>query len=48
MSRSQRSPLSQTYNEMHGLLVQIGKHYCLKQEPRCEACPLRSFLPTAI
>jgi endonuclease-3 related protein len=48
MSRSQRSPLSQTYNEMHGLLVQIGKHYCLKQEPRCEVCPLRSFLPAAI
>lgn len=47
MSRSQRSQLSQTYNEMHGLLVQIGKHYCLKQQPRCERCPLRHLLPSS-
>lgn len=46
MSSLTRSAQSQTYNEMHGLLVQIGKHYCLKQEPRCEACPLRHFLPS--
>jgi len=45
MSTAQRSPLAQVYNEMHGLLVQVGKHYCLKQEPKCEACPLRSLLP---
>ena len=32
-------------NEMHGLLVQVGKHYCRKSEPRCELCPLQSLLP---
>lgn len=45
MSTAKRSRLSQVYNEMHGLFVQVGKHYCLTQEPRCEACPLGSLLP---
>jgi endonuclease-3 related protein len=45
MSQEKRSRRAQIYNEMHGLLVQAGKHYCLKQEPKCEACPLRSLLP---
>jgi endonuclease-3 related protein len=45
MSQAPRSPRSQIYNEMHGLLVQIGKHYCYKHEPKCEVCPLRSSLP---
>ncbi len=45
MSQALRSPLAQTYNEMHGLLVQLGKHYCYQREPKCEACPLRSLLP---
>jgi endonuclease III related protein len=45
MSAARRSPVSQVYNEMHGLFVQVGKHYCLKQGPRCEACPLRTLLP---
>ena len=45
MSTATRSPLAQVYNEMHGLLVQAGKHYCLKQEPRCESCPLGAMLP---
>jgi len=45
MSASKRTPRAQVYNEMHGLLVQIGKHYCYKQQPRCEECPLRSLLP---
>jgi endonuclease-3 related protein len=45
MSTAARSSLAQAYNEMHGLLVQVGKHYCLKREPNCEACPLRSLLP---
>ena len=48
MSTAQRSPLAQVYNEMHGLLVQVGKHYCLKQQPRCAICPLGSLLPIAI
>jgi len=44
MSTAQRSPLTQIYNEMHGLLVQVGKHYCRKSEPKCEVCPLGSML----
>jgi endonuclease-3 related protein len=45
MSQAARSPRSQIYNEMHGLLVQVGKHYCYKQVPKCDVCPLRSSLP---
>jgi endonuclease-3 related protein len=45
MSAATRTSTAQVYNEMHGLFVQIGKHYCLKQEPNCEQCPLRSLLP---
>ena len=32
------------YNEYHALIVRVGKEYCLKSKPRCEACPLRGFL----
>lgn len=45
MSRLQGSSLAQVYNEMHGLFVQVGKHYCYKQEPDCPHCPLRRLLP---
>ena len=48
MSTAQRSPLAQVYNEMHGLLVQAGKHYCLKRQPKCEVCPLGSLLPISL
>ncbi len=48
MSRAARSARSQIYNEMHGLLVQLGKHYCHKQGPNCEVCPLRSLLPRTL
>ncbi len=44
MSSAGRSPMSQVYNEMHGLLVQAGKHYCLKSVAKCELCPLGSLL----
>jgi len=44
MSTAERSPLSQVYNEMHGLFVQVGKHYCLKSKPQCDLCPLGSML----
>ena len=47
MSTAKRSALVQIYNEMHGLIVGVGKNYCLKSKPRCEACPLQSFLPQA-
>lgn len=45
MSLTRRSPLAQIYNDMHGLIVATGKLYCLKAEPRCQHCPLRTFLP---
>jgi endonuclease-3 related protein len=45
MSRARRTPLAQIYNEMHGLIVRVGKQYCLKSAPRCEECPLQRFLP---
>jgi endonuclease-3 related protein len=32
------------YNQYHALLVNTGKHFCRKQNPRCEICPLQSFL----
>jgi endonuclease III related protein len=45
MSTAQRSPLVQVYNEMHGLLVGVGKNYCRKSQPLCDGCPLQPFLP---
>lgn len=45
MSLARRSPLAQIYNDMHGLIVAAGKQYCLKAQPRCQHCPLRTFLP---
>jgi endonuclease III related protein len=45
MSAAARTALAQVYNEMHGLIVGVGKHYCKKSKPACEACPLRQFLP---
>jgi endonuclease-3 related protein len=44
MSTAPRAPLARVYNEMHGLFVQLGKHYCHKQQPKCEVCPLGAML----
>ena len=33
------------YNEFHALIVQTGKQHCRASNPRCEECPLQSFLP---
>lgn len=33
------------YNELHALLVEVGKRYCRRQEAHCGACPLETFLP---
>jgi endonuclease III related protein len=44
MSTATRAPLAQVYNEMHGLFVQLGKHYCHKQQPKCDVCPLGAML----
>jgi len=46
MSTARRSELAQRYNEMHALIVQVGKHYCHKRGPECSGCPLHRFLPS--
>ena len=45
MSTAKRSALAQVYNEMHGLIVGVGKNYCRKSQARCDMCPLQEFLP---
>jgi endonuclease III related protein len=45
MSTAKRTVLAQVYNEMHGLIVGVGKNYCRKSEARCDECPLQKFLP---
>ena len=47
VSTAKRTALVQVFNEMHGLIVGVGKNYCLKSQPQCEQCPLRKFLPEA-
>jgi endonuclease III-like uncharacterized protein len=48
ISAAKRSSVAQIYNEMHGLIVAVGKHHCLKSKPRCEQCPLQRFLPNPV
>jgi endonuclease-3 related protein len=36
-----------TYNEFHGLIVNVGKNWCRTREPLCHECPLESFLPAS-
>ena len=45
MSTAKRTALVQVYNEMHGLIVGVGKNYCRKSQARCDECPLQKFLP---
>jgi endonuclease-3 related protein len=33
------------FNEFHALLVRVGKDYCRKSGPKCDACPLAELLP---
>ena len=47
MSTAKRTALAQVYNEMHGLIVGVGKNYCKKSQPRCDECPLQKFLPAS-
>ena len=44
MSTCSRSAVAQVYNEMHGLLVGVGKNYCLASRALCQSCPLEKFL----
>jgi endonuclease-3 related protein len=45
MSTAHRTALVQVYNEMHGLIVGVGKNYCRKSKAACQGCPLERFLP---
>lgn len=45
MSTAARTAPVQVYNEMHGLIVGVGKNYCGKSQPKCDECPLQRFLP---
>jgi endonuclease-3 related protein len=47
MSTAARTPAAQLFNEMHGLIVGVGKNYCKKSQTNCEQCPLQKFLPGA-
>lgn len=47
-STMKRPELAQVFNEMHGLIVGVGKNYCLKSVPNCEACPLGRLLPKPV
>ncbi len=44
MSARQRTALAQHYNELHGLIVRLGKEHC-RTKAACEGCPLENFLP---
>jgi len=45
VSAAHRTALAQVYNEMHGLIVGVGKNHCGKSHPKCDDCPLRGLLP---
>jgi len=47
MSTAKRTAVVQVYNEMHGLIVGVGKNYCGKREALCRECPLYAFLPAS-
>ncbi|MFB3916727.1 MAG: endonuclease III domain-containing protein [Terriglobales bacterium] len=44
MSTARRTELAQVLNEMHALIVGVGKKHCLKVAPQCKGCPLEKFL----
>jgi endonuclease-3 related protein len=35
---------AKVYNDFHALIVSVGKEFC-RPKARCEACPLKRFLP---
>ncbi len=43
-----RRECARHFNEMHALLVSVGKDYCFKSAPDCDGCPLRKLLPRAL
>ena len=45
MSTAHRTALVQVYNEMHGLIVGVGKNHCGKSQPKCDGLSFTTFLP---
>lgn len=45
MSSAHRTAQVQVFNEMHGLIVGVGKFHCGKSKVKCDGCPLQAFLP---
>lgn len=45
MSTAHRTAQVQVFNEMHGLIVGVGKFHCGKSKVKCDGCPLQAFLP---
>lgn len=37
-----------TYNEMHALLVRVGREHCHSRAPSCDGCPLQSMLDSGV
>ena len=37
------SPDIKLFNEYHALIVETGKSYCKKKNPKCKICPLKAF-----
>ena len=35
------------FNEFYALLTQLGREFCVKNEPKCENCPLKGLYPTS-
>jgi endonuclease-3 related protein len=44
MSAATKTARAGVYNELHGLLVQLGKQHCYKHNPDCGDCPLSAML----
>lgn len=40
-------PDTVVFNEYHALIVRTGKDFCRKTKPRCDICPLASFMEYA-
>ncbi|MGC1675033.1 MAG: hypothetical protein WA739_22425, partial [Candidatus Acidiferrales bacterium] len=34
----------QRFNELHALIVRVGKNFCRPHEPNCGECPLGRYL----
>jgi len=48
MSTEPRTARAQLFNEMHGLIVGVGKNYCQSRRALCEECPLKALLKTPV